>query len=63
MLDDVQWADEPTELLLRHLMRAAISGVLVLITRRPPKPHERDPVAQVAVDLKREPAAMAACFG
>ncbi|MGB8875277.1 MAG: protein kinase [Solirubrobacteraceae bacterium] len=55
VLDDVQWADEPTELLLRHLMRAAISGVLVLITRRPPKPQERDPVAKVAVDLKREP--------
>ena len=54
VIDDIQWADEPTELLLRHLMRATISGVLVLLTRRPPKPQERDPVAKVAEDLKRD---------
>lgn len=54
VLDDIQWADEPTELLLRHLMRATISGLMVLITRRPSKPQERDPVAKVAEDLTRD---------
>lgn len=54
VLDDMQWADEPTELLLRHLLRAPLSGVIVLITRRPPKAKERDPLAKVAEDLKRD---------
>ena len=54
VLDDMQWADEPTELLLRHLMRAPLSGLMVLVTRRPPKAKERDPLAKVAEDLQRE---------
>jgi eukaryotic-like serine/threonine-protein kinase len=54
VLDDMQWADEPTELLLRHLMRAPLSGVMVLVTRRPPKARERDSLARVAEDLKRD---------
>jgi hypothetical protein len=54
VLDDMQWADEPTKLLLRHLMRAHLPGLMVLITRRPPNPHERDPVAKVTEDLKRD---------
>jgi eukaryotic-like serine/threonine-protein kinase len=54
VLDDMQWADEPTELLLRHLMRAPLSGLMVLITRRPPKPRERNPLAKLAEDLRRD---------
>jgi Protein kinase domain/AAA ATPase domain len=54
VLDDMQWADEPTELLLRHLMRAPVSGLMVLITRRPPKPRERNPLAKLADDLRRD---------
>jgi len=54
VLDDFQWADEPTELLLRHLMRAMPSGLMALITRRAPKPRERDPIAKVAEDLARD---------
>ena len=56
VLDDMQWADEPTKLLLRHLMRAPLHGLMVLITRRPPNPDERDPIAKVTQDLKREAA-------
>ncbi len=56
VLDDMQWADEPTELLLRHVMRAPLSGVMVLVTRRPPKANERDSLARVTEDLKRDPS-------
>ena len=54
VLDDMQWADEPTELLLRHLMRAPLHGLMVLVTRRPSKPAERDPLVKVLADLKRD---------
>ena len=54
VLDDMQWADEPTELLLRHLMRAQLHRLLVLATRRPPEPGKRDPLAKVVADLERE---------
>lgn len=54
VLDDMQWADEPTELLLRHIMRAQLGRLLVLVTRRPPELGKRDPLARVVADLERE---------
>ena len=53
VIDDMQWADEPTELLLRHIMRAELSGLLVLVTRRTPKPGQRDPLVKVTEDIRR----------
>jgi hypothetical protein len=53
VIDDMQWADEPTELLLRYLMRAELRGLMVIVTRRPPMPSRRDPLVRVGEDVRR----------
>jgi DNA-binding SARP family transcriptional activator len=53
VLDDLQWADRPTLLLLQHLMRRIEgSHVMVLGTCRPPK--REDPLDDLLADLLRE---------
>jgi hypothetical protein len=53
VIDDMQWADEPTGLLLRHVMRARLTGLLVIVTRRAARPLGRDPLVKVTEDITR----------
>lgn len=56
VLDDVQWADEASVLVLRHVAgRAADSALLVMATVR--DPGLSDAVGEVLADLGREPGA------
>ncbi|HSS62508.1 MAG TPA: BTAD domain-containing putative transcriptional regulator [Candidatus Limnocylindrales bacterium] len=53
VLDDLQWADQPTLLLLRHVLRRAEGArLLVLGTFRPDEPNQA--LASLLADLRRE---------
>ena len=53
LLDDLQWADRPTLLLLRHLLRHVEGAkILVVGTFRPPE--RDDPLDDLLTDLLRE---------
>ena len=55
-LDDIQWADTPTLLLLRHLVSADPRMRLTLIaTFRSTELDDEDPLAKLLADLHREP--------
>ena len=55
VLDDLQWADKPTLLLLRHLRRSASQGTLLLLgTYRDVELTRSNPLAEALADLRRE---------
>src|SRR4051794_34775429 len=55
-LDDIQWADTPTLLLLRHLVSADPRMRLTIIaTFRSTELDDEDPLAKLLADLHREP--------
>ena len=54
VIDDLQWADTPTLLLTRHLVRRPGERALLLTTLRDP-PDTRDPLLPtVLTDLRRD---------
>ena len=53
VIDDAQWADAPTLLLLRHLTRAAGGPVLLLATFREEEAGMPEALAQTLADLRR----------
>jgi DNA-binding SARP family transcriptional activator len=56
VVDDLHWADQPTLLLLRHLMRdLAAAPLLVLGTHRDVGPATAPELADLLADLRREP--------
>ncbi len=56
ILDDLHWADRPTLLLLRHLVRAADPGrVLILGTYRDVELDRKHPLAEMLAEVRREP--------
>jgi class 3 adenylate cyclase len=56
VLDDIHWADKPSLLLLRHLLRSvAPMRVFVLATYRDTDLDRTHPLADVLADLRREP--------
>ena len=56
VLDDLQWADTGTVLLLRHLVRAAPEGLLVLGTYRDTEVPASHPLTSALADLRPLPA-------
>jgi tetratricopeptide (TPR) repeat protein len=55
-LDDIQWADTPTLLLLRHLVTSDVRMRLTLLaTFRSTELDDEDPLAKLLADLHREP--------
>ncbi len=56
VLDDIHWADKPSLLLLRHLLRAATPmRLLVLATYRDTDLDRTHPLSDVLAQLRREP--------
>ena len=56
VLDDVHWADKPSLLLLRHLLRRLTPmRLLVLATYRDTDLDRSHPLSEVLADLRREP--------
>lgn len=56
VLDDLHWADKPTLLLLRHVLRAGTPmHLLVLATYRDTDLDRTHPLSEVLADLRREP--------
>ena len=56
VLDDLHWADKPTLVLLRHLLRsAAPMRLLVVATYRDTDLDRRHPLSDVLADLRRQP--------
>ena len=61
VLDDIHWADKPSLLLLRHILRAGTPmRLLVLATYRDTDLDRTHPLADVLADLRREPGVDAA---
>jgi tetratricopeptide (TPR) repeat protein/putative sterol carrier protein len=55
LLDDLHWADKPTTLLLRHVLRQlGPAPVLVIGTYRDAEVSRGDPLAELLADLRRE---------
>jgi class 3 adenylate cyclase/tetratricopeptide (TPR) repeat protein len=54
VLDDLQWAEPATLLLLRHLARADLGGLIIVATARPSGHAEPDAFAETLADLARE---------
>ena len=55
VLDDLHWADRPTLLLLRHLLRAGENNPILLIgTYRDTELDRRHPLGEALTDLRRE---------
>src|SRR5207237_3088932 len=55
VLDDLQWADQPSLLVIRHLVRrSARVGMLVLGTYRDTDVSRTHPLADVLAELRRE---------
>jgi class 3 adenylate cyclase len=55
VLDDIHWADKPSLLLLRHLVRRLADSRLVVIgTYRDVELDRRHPLAEVLAELRRE---------
>lgn len=58
VLDDLHWADKPTALLLRHVIRSAPDAALVIVAcYRDVDVPRAHPVADLLSDLRREPFA------
>ena len=56
VLDDLHWADRPSVLLLRHIVRSAPRAALIIVAcYREVEARERDAVSDLLVDLRREP--------
>ncbi len=56
VLDDLHWADKPSLVLLRHLLRSATPmRLLVLATYRDTDLDRTHPLADVLADLRRQP--------
>lgn len=56
VLDDIHWADKPSLLLLRHLLRSGTPmRLFVLATYRDTDLDRTHPLADVLADLRREP--------
>jgi class 3 adenylate cyclase len=56
VLDDVHWADKPSLLLFRHLLRATVPmRLFVLATYRDTDLDRSHPLADVLADLRRQP--------
>ncbi|HEX3796686.1 MAG TPA: AAA family ATPase [Acidimicrobiales bacterium] len=56
VLDDLQWAEKPTLLLLRHLLRSTEPvRLLVIATYRDTDVDRKHPLAEVLADLRQEP--------
>ena len=53
VIEDAQWADAPTLLLLRHLTRAAGGPLLLLATFRDAEVDMPEALAQTLADLRR----------
>ena len=57
VLDDLQWADKPTLLLLKHILRAPEqSPLLILGTYREEELGRRHPLSETLADLRRDRA-------
>lgn len=57
VLDDLQWADKPSLLLLRHIVQTAQSSPLLIVgTYRDSELTADHPLTDVLVSLRREPA-------
>jgi hypothetical protein len=57
IFDDLHWADKPTLLMLRHLLRSADASALCLIgTYRDSELARTHPLAEALADLRREPS-------
>ena len=57
MFDDLHWADKPTLLMLRHVMRASSAAALCIVgTYRESELARTHPLAEMLADLRREPA-------
>jgi predicted ATPase len=55
VLDDLHWADKPSLLLLKHILRSPMQGrILVLGTYRETELSRTHPLAEVMADLRRE---------
>jgi DNA-binding winged helix-turn-helix (wHTH) protein/tetratricopeptide (TPR) repeat protein len=58
IIDDLHWADKPTLLLLRHVIRSARAGSFCIVaTYRESELGRTHPLAEMLVDLRREPRA------
>jgi len=58
LLEDVHWADPPTLLMLRHVLRSSHEGALLLVaTYRETELDRTHPLADILASLRREPAA------
>jgi len=58
IIDDLHWADKPTLLLLRHVIRSARAGSFCIVaTYRESELARTHPLAEMLVDLRREPRA------
>jgi predicted ATPase len=57
VLDDLHWADKPTLLMLRHVMRASNAASLCIVgTYRESELTRTHSLAEMLADLRREPA-------
>ena len=58
ILDDLHWADKPTLLLLRHIVRSVQdAGLLIVVCYREMELARGHPLADLVADLRREPFA------
>ncbi len=56
LLDDLHWADKPTLLMLRHIVRSAEAAALMVVgTYRETDLDRQHPLTEVLADLRREP--------
>jgi DNA-binding winged helix-turn-helix (wHTH) protein/tetratricopeptide (TPR) repeat protein len=57
MFDDLHWADKPTLLLLRHVMRSSRSASLTIVaTYRESELGRTHPLSEMLITMRREPA-------
>jgi tetratricopeptide (TPR) repeat protein len=58
VLEDIHWADRPTLLMLRHVLRSSHEGaVLFIATYRETELDRAHPLADLLAELRREPSA------
>jgi predicted ATPase len=55
VLDDLHWADKPTLLLLRHIVRASDPAALCIVGTYHDGSWPAHPLAEMLADLRREP--------
>jgi predicted Ser/Thr protein kinase len=64
VLDDLHWADKPTLLMLRHLVRSPRAASLCIVaTYRESELARTHPLAEMLADLRREPAVTRVSLG